>query len=246
QITYAGTVSRSFAEGSELLERLAEVSVSAKQVERVARRIGTERVAERDGAVAAYQALPLAEKFAVPAGVSPPDLAVVMAGSGRRSSGSDRGAAHRSHLPAAAGGAAQGAGLTPDVAAVRASAGGGGLGVGLPGGGAEGVRGRRLGEPLARAAALLRVLRADLGFHPCLVVRVRGGDGGAAACRRLGLLPAVDCLGLAGAGDAGAQGPGGTPGRTGAAGAGRTRDQPAAGRGPDGDLPAEPAGQDAL
>ena len=83
QITYAGTVSRSFAEGSELLERLAEVSVSAKQVERVARRIGTERVAERDGAVAAYQALPLAEKFAVPAGVSPPDLAVVMADGGR-------------------------------------------------------------------------------------------------------------------------------------------------------------------
>lgn len=83
KITYAGTVSRSFAEGGELLERLAEVSVSAKQVERVARRMGTERVAERDAEVAAYQALPLVEKFAVPAGVAAPDLAVVMADGGR-------------------------------------------------------------------------------------------------------------------------------------------------------------------
>jgi hypothetical protein len=82
-MTYAGTVSRSFAEGRELLERLADVSVSAKQVERVTRRIGAERVAERDAAVAAYQALPLVEKFAAPAGVTPPDLAVVMADGGR-------------------------------------------------------------------------------------------------------------------------------------------------------------------
>ena len=83
KITYAGTVSRSFAEGSELLGRLADLPVSAKQVERVTRRIGAERVAERDAAVAAYQALPLVEKFAVPAGVAPPDLAVVMADGGR-------------------------------------------------------------------------------------------------------------------------------------------------------------------
>jgi len=83
KVTYAGTVSRSFAEGSELLGRLADLSVSAKQVERVTRRIGQERVVERDAEVAAYQALPLVEKFAVPAGVKPPDLAVVMADGGR-------------------------------------------------------------------------------------------------------------------------------------------------------------------
>ena len=83
KITYAGTVSRSFAEGSELLGQLADLSVSAKQVERVARRIGTERVAERDAEVAAYQALPLVEKFAVPVERKPPDLAVVMADGGR-------------------------------------------------------------------------------------------------------------------------------------------------------------------
>jgi hypothetical protein len=83
KITYAGTVSRSFAEGSELLERLADLPVSAKQVERVTRRIGTERVAGRDAEVTAYQGLPLVEKFAVPAGVTAPDLAVVMADGGR-------------------------------------------------------------------------------------------------------------------------------------------------------------------
>jgi hypothetical protein len=76
-------VSRSFAEGSELLGRLADLAVSAKQVERLARRIGQERVAERDAEVAAYQALPLVEKFAVPRGVPPPELAVVMADGGR-------------------------------------------------------------------------------------------------------------------------------------------------------------------
>jgi len=83
QVTYAGTVSRSFAEGSALLGRLAGLSISAKQVERLTRRVGAERVAERDAAVAAYQALPLAERFAVPAGVRPPEVAVVMADGGR-------------------------------------------------------------------------------------------------------------------------------------------------------------------
>jgi hypothetical protein len=83
QITYAGTVSRSFTEGSAVLAELAELSVSAKHVERVTRQIGAERVAERDGEVAAYQALPLVAKFAVPVGVTPPDLAVVMADGGR-------------------------------------------------------------------------------------------------------------------------------------------------------------------
>src|SRR5262249_26029847 len=83
RITYAGTVSRSFAEGSDLLARLADTAVSAKQVERVTRRIGAERVAARDTQVAAYQALPLVEKFGVPPGGTPPDLAVVMADGGR-------------------------------------------------------------------------------------------------------------------------------------------------------------------
>jgi hypothetical protein len=83
KITYAGTVSRSFAEAGELMAQLADLSVSAKQVERVTRRIGEERVAERKAKVAAFQALPLVEKFTAPAGATPPDLAVVMVDGGR-------------------------------------------------------------------------------------------------------------------------------------------------------------------
>jgi hypothetical protein len=83
RITFAGSVSRSFAEGSTLLEQLADLAVSAKQVERVCRRIGGERVAQRDAEVAAFQALPLVEKFQAPAGVEAADLAVVMADGGR-------------------------------------------------------------------------------------------------------------------------------------------------------------------
>ena len=83
KITYAGTVCRSFAQGSDALQKLADFPIPPKQVERVTERIGGERVAERDAAVAAYQALPLAEKFAAPAGVTPPELAVVMTDGGR-------------------------------------------------------------------------------------------------------------------------------------------------------------------
>ena len=54
-----------------------------KQVERVTERIGAERVAEREGQTAAFQALPLVEKFRVPPGQAAPDLAVVMADGGR-------------------------------------------------------------------------------------------------------------------------------------------------------------------
>ena len=62
---------------------MAELPVPEKQVERVTERIGAERVAERQAEVAAFQALPLVAKFAVPDGVTPPDLAVVMTDGGR-------------------------------------------------------------------------------------------------------------------------------------------------------------------
>jgi hypothetical protein len=65
------------------LHQLADLPIPEKQVERVTGRIGAERVAERQAEVAAYQARPLAERFAVPAGVTPPELAVVMTDGGR-------------------------------------------------------------------------------------------------------------------------------------------------------------------
>jgi len=83
KITYAGTAGRSFAEASATLHHLADLAVDPKQVERVTERIGAERVAERDAQVAAFQALPLVEKFLVPPGQAAPNLAVVMADGGR-------------------------------------------------------------------------------------------------------------------------------------------------------------------
>lgn len=83
KITYAGTAGRSFAEASATLHHLADLAITPKQVERVTERIGAERVAERDAQTAAFQTLPLVEKFRVPPGQTAPDLAVVMADGGR-------------------------------------------------------------------------------------------------------------------------------------------------------------------
>jgi hypothetical protein len=116
QLTFAGSVSRSFAEGSVLPERRAERCVSAKQVERVSRRIGAERDAERDAAGAAFQAVPLVEKFQTPAGVETPDLAVVMADGGRLQI-LDRGPPAAADTPTAAAGEAA---ITPEVSAAEA------------------------------------------------------------------------------------------------------------------------------
>jgi hypothetical protein len=83
KIVYAGANNSSFQHGSDDLLKLAEVDVSAKQVERVCARIGAERVAERNEAVEAYQALPLTERKGVPAGVTAPEVAVVGCDGGR-------------------------------------------------------------------------------------------------------------------------------------------------------------------
>jgi len=89
KITYAGTASRSYVEASGFLDKLAELDVDAKQVERVTRAIGTERVRERDAAVQKFQELPLPQKFAVPESVTAPELAVVMVDGGRMQMRSD-------------------------------------------------------------------------------------------------------------------------------------------------------------
>lgn len=83
KIVYAGIASRSFAQASVTLEHLADLTVDAKQVERLTEGIGSERVAQRDAATAAFQALPLVEKFVCPPNVTAPDLAVVMTDGGR-------------------------------------------------------------------------------------------------------------------------------------------------------------------
>jgi hypothetical protein len=62
---------------------LAEIDASDKHTRRVCKSIGAQRVAERDIAVAAYLQKPLAERKAVPAGVTAPAVAVVGVDGGR-------------------------------------------------------------------------------------------------------------------------------------------------------------------
>jgi hypothetical protein len=83
KIVYAGTVSRSFVDASQVLKKLANIEADEKQVERLTRALGEERVAERAAAVEEFQKLPLPKKFDVPQDVPAPDLAVVMVDGGR-------------------------------------------------------------------------------------------------------------------------------------------------------------------
>ena len=78
-----GTRSRSFAEASEALLDGPDLSVKPKQVERLIHQVGQERVDERTALVQRFERLPLVEKFAVPQGVTAPDLAAVMVDGGR-------------------------------------------------------------------------------------------------------------------------------------------------------------------
>jgi hypothetical protein len=81
-IVYAGTKHPSFGQGSEALAVMAGLTIQEKQVERITKRIGQERVTERDQEVQAYLALPLMEKVRSPIN-QPVDLAVIEMDGGR-------------------------------------------------------------------------------------------------------------------------------------------------------------------
>ncbi len=84
-IAYAGANKPSFREASQDLHKIGGIDVYDKQVERLCKRPGGERLAERDEQVAHFLALPLVERCALPQGVVAPDdnqVAVVMADAG--------------------------------------------------------------------------------------------------------------------------------------------------------------------
>jgi hypothetical protein len=83
KIVYAGSNNTSYQQAHGDLDQLAELDVTAKQVRRLCKRIGGERVAERDAAVAAYQALPLVERKSAPAGVRPQQVIAIGVDGGR-------------------------------------------------------------------------------------------------------------------------------------------------------------------
>lgn len=73
----------SFESARESLAETIEVELTTKRIERLARRIGGERVYERECDVRAWEALPLVEKLAAPPGVKPPAVACAMYDGGR-------------------------------------------------------------------------------------------------------------------------------------------------------------------
>jgi hypothetical protein len=83
KIISVGSRCRSFAEADDLLRDLSGLDIGPKQIERLIHKIGQERIEERDAAVQRFEQLPLPERFAVPKGVTAPDLAVVMTDGGR-------------------------------------------------------------------------------------------------------------------------------------------------------------------
>src|SRR5262249_52386853 len=85
-VCYAGANKPSFREASLDLDRFSGLDVHEKQVERLCKRIGAERLAERDEQLAHFLALPLAQrKDGAPDGVVTPDdnhVAVIMTDAG--------------------------------------------------------------------------------------------------------------------------------------------------------------------
>ena len=84
KIVHAGVHSVSYQQASRDLIELSGLDVSPKQVERLTKRIGQERTAERNTAVAAYQKRPLMEKDAAADSSRPcPQVAMVSVDGGR-------------------------------------------------------------------------------------------------------------------------------------------------------------------
>jgi len=82
KIVYAGANEKSFREASDALNVLSELKITTQRVERITRRIGTERVAERNAATAAWENKPLVEKYP-PAHAHCTDVAMVQYDGGR-------------------------------------------------------------------------------------------------------------------------------------------------------------------
>lgn len=83
KLVYAGVQNTSFAAGSQDLRVLAELNIPEKQVERLTKQVGQERVDQRRQQVQAFEELPLMAKRSAGAVAHPPGLAVVSMDGGR-------------------------------------------------------------------------------------------------------------------------------------------------------------------
>lgn len=80
KVTYAAAQASSFVQATRDLEALAEVDVSRERVQRWAKRVGNERVAQIEAETEAYQALPLPERQTSPTDQIPQVACVQMDG----------------------------------------------------------------------------------------------------------------------------------------------------------------------
>jgi len=83
KMIYAGTNASSFQQASQDLKHEAELEISAQRIMRATKRIGQERVAEREAAVEAWEALSIPEERQRPPHVAPPAVACVEMDGGR-------------------------------------------------------------------------------------------------------------------------------------------------------------------
>jgi hypothetical protein len=83
QVVYAGAQAPSFARAAQDLWHLAGQRFTVKQVERLTRQVGAERVAERTAALDAWRQRRLIDKHPLPEGAVPPAVAVVEMDGGR-------------------------------------------------------------------------------------------------------------------------------------------------------------------
>jgi hypothetical protein len=80
---YAGTNASSFQQASKDLKEEAELEISAQRIMRATKRIGGERVEEREAAVKAWEAISIPEERQSPPDVVPPPVACVEMDGGR-------------------------------------------------------------------------------------------------------------------------------------------------------------------
>jgi len=84
KVVHAGVNSLSYQQGTRDLAELSDLKIGPKPVERIVRKIGQERIDQRDAAVAAHQRLPLMEKDVVANPKrSSPSVAMVSVDGGR-------------------------------------------------------------------------------------------------------------------------------------------------------------------
>lgn len=83
KVSYVGTLLKSFPQASQAVQKLLEMALGRKRIERITERVGAERLEHADEEVARFEALTLMAKVKGPQGVTAPTSCAVMVDGGR-------------------------------------------------------------------------------------------------------------------------------------------------------------------